>query len=139
MSPEILRSSPIPAEISRRRGSQLRLGMLGCILILVGIAMQLTASALSLIRLTFFPTPQAAQLVANILWYSGMPVSLGLICAGLDLFVLLPGKRRQPRRIENCPPTPTRMAVALMSYNDEASIGEAVRDFAAHPMVAKVI
>jgi len=52
---------------------------------------------------------------------------------------LLPRKRLHERRIENCPPNPQRVAVALMSYNDEASIGAAVRDFIAHPMVTKVI
>src|SRR4029453_3796092 len=97
------------------------------------------AIVVSLIRMAVFQNPQAVELVADLLWYSGLPTSLGAILVAVDLFVLLPGKRSHERRIEGCPPSPQKRAVGLMSYNDEASIGLAVRDFIAHPMVATVI
>lgn len=128
-----------PVRPSKKRAYRLRLAMLGSIVLLSGLMMYLSAIVLSLVRLAFFQTPGAAQRIADILWYSGMPTSLGIVLIGLDFIFLLPRKRLHERRIENCPPNPQKVAVALMSYNDEASIGAAVRDFVAHPMVAKVI
>ena len=117
----------------------LRLALFGAILIAVGLSVYAFAIVVSMIRLAVFRSPQATQFVADLLWYSGLPTSLGAILVMVDLFILLPGKRSHERRIEACPPTPQKVAVALMSYNDEASIGPAVRDFIAHPMVATVI
>ena len=122
-----------------KRAYRLRLAMLGSIVLLSGLMMYLSVIVLSLVRLAFFQNPEAAQLIAGILWYSGMPTSLGIALIALDFIFLLPRKRLHERWIENCPPTPQKVAVALMSYNDEASIGAAVRDFIAHPMVTKVI
>jgi len=128
-----------PMRPSQSRGNHFRLAMLGSVFVLLGLAMYLSAIVLSLVRLAFFRTSEATELIAGVLWYSGMPTSLGIILIGLDFFFLLPRKRLHERWIENCPPSPQRVAVALMSYNDEASIGAAVRDFIAHPMVTKVI
>ena len=118
---------------------RLRLALFGAVLIAVGLSIYGFAIVVSLVRLAVFRSPESAQFVADLLWYSGLPTSLGAILVAVDLFVLLPGKRRHERRIEGCPPSPQKVAVALMSYNDEASIGLAVRDFIAHPMVATVI
>ena len=131
-----VRASVRPLE---KRAYRLRLAMLGSIVLLSGLMMYLSVIVLSLVRLAFFQNPEAAQLIAGILWYSGMPTSLGIALIALDFIFLLPRKRLHERCIENCPPTPQKVAVALMSYNDEASIGAAVRDFIAHPMVTKVI
>jgi hypothetical protein len=128
-----------PVRPAQSRGNRLRLAMLGIIVVLLGLAMYLSAIVLSLVRLAFFRTSEARELIAGILWYSGVPTSLGIVLIMLDVFFLLPRKRLHQRRVENCPPTPRRLAVALMSYNDEASIGAAVRDFIAHPMVTMVI
>jgi glycosyl transferase family 2 len=121
------------------RGGHRRLALLGTILIALGFLVYVFAIVLSLTRLAVFQNPHSVQLVADLLWYSGMPTSLGVILVAVDLLIFLPRKRYQERRIEECEPTPQKVAVALMSYNDEASIGLAVRDFIAHPMVAMVI
>ena len=118
---------------------RLRLALFGTVLIAFGLSVYAFAIVVSLIRLAVFQNPQSTQLVADLLWYSGMPTSLGAILVAVDLFLLLPSKRSHERRIDDCPPTPQKVAVALMSYNDEASIGLAVRDFIAHPMVSTVI
>ena len=120
-------------------GNRFRLAMLGSIVVLLGLAMYLSAIVLSLVRLAFFWTSEATELIAGVLWYSGVPTSLGIVLIVLDFVFLLPRKRLHKRCVENCPPSPQKVAVALMSYNDEASIGAAVRDFIAHPMVTKVI
>jgi glycosyltransferase involved in cell wall biosynthesis len=125
--------------VTSSRFVRLRLALSGAIFIAFGLSIYAFAIVVSLIRLAVFQNPQAVELVADLLWYSGLPTSLGAILVAVDLFVLLPGKRSHERRIEGCPPSPQKLAVALMSYNDEASIGLAVRDFIAHPMVATVI
>jgi len=135
-------SRPNPSFSSRpaqSHGARARFALVGSMLLLLGLAMYLSAIFLSLLRLAFFPTSGAVQLVARILWYSGLPTSFGIILILLDFFVLLPQKRLHDRRIENRPSSPKKVTVALTSYNDEASIGTTVRDFVSHPMVTKVI
>ncbi len=79
-------------------------------------------------------TPVAEWLV----WYSGMPVVIGLALALVDLFVLL--ERKRPKRVfRDEPDQDARVTVALTAYNDEASIADAVSDFLHHPRVARVI
>ncbi len=127
------------ARVTLSRFVRLRLALFGAVLIVLGLSIYAFAIIVSLIRLAVLQSPQAVQFVANLLWYSGLPTSLGVMLVAIDLFIFLPAKRRHERRIEGCPPSPQKLAVALMSYNDEASIGLAVRDFIAHPMVARVI
>jgi glycosyltransferase involved in cell wall biosynthesis len=79
-------------------------------------------------------TPLAEWLV----WYSGLPILIGLTLALIDLLFLF--ERKRPLRdFRNEPLGDDRVTVALTAYNDEESIGEAVRDFQAHERVARVI
>jgi hypothetical protein len=78
--------------------------------------------------------PVASWLV----WYSGVPVVAGLLLVALDLLVLL--RRKKPNvPVRNEPPANRKVTVALTAYNDQDSIAESVRDFLAHPLVARVI
>lgn len=75
---------------------------------------------------------------AWLVWYSGVPIVLGVMLAFVDLVFLLDHKRlNRPVRFE--PPGSRFMTVALTAYNDEESIAEAVADFASHPLVRRVI
>lgn len=73
-----------------------------------------------------------------IVWYSGIPLLLGLAMAGIDLLWLL-GTRRQGHAVRFDDIGSGRVTVALTAYNDEDSIAPAVADFLAHPRVARVI
>ena len=73
-----------------------------------------------------------------IVWYSGAPVMLGIIFVLIDLFLLL-GERRRREAVRFTPLSDPHVTVALTAYNDEESIGPAVRDFIEHPMVRRVI
>jgi glycosyltransferase involved in cell wall biosynthesis len=73
-----------------------------------------------------------------IVWYSGMPVMLGIVFVLIDLFLLL-GDRRLRDVVRFAPVPDPRVTVALTAYNDEESIGLAVRDFTDHPKVRRVI
>jgi hypothetical protein len=73
-----------------------------------------------------------------LVWYSGVPIILGLALATFDLLVLLAQKKpNAPVRYE--PIATPRITVALTAYNDEDSVGPVVADFLAHPLVARVI
>ena len=73
-----------------------------------------------------------------LVWYSGMPIVLGLGLALVDLLVLLTHKKPAvPVRYD--PVRRRKVTVALTAYNDEESIAESVRDFLSHPLVERVI
>jgi Glycosyl transferase family 2 len=73
-----------------------------------------------------------------IVWYSGVPVSIGILLVVTDLFFFLDSKRRHGG-VRFDPPKNRRITVALTAYNDEESIGAAVQDFLSHPQVQRVI
>ena len=79
------------------------------------------------------------QLNEWIVWYSGVPLVLGLALSLIDLLVLLAGKRGSAAEVRvDRLPTPS-VLVVLTAYNDEESITAAVEDFRAHPLVSEVI
>ena len=73
-----------------------------------------------------------------IVWYSGVPLVIGVALSATDLFLLL-GQKRSPASGVRHDPVSPRLVVALTAYNDEASITAAVADFRAHPLVDEVI
>jgi len=74
-----------------------------------------------------------------IIWYSGVPSTLGLIFGAADIALLLPGKRSRARARSVSPVSTRQVTVALTAYNDEESIQWAVEDFRRHPAVRRVI
>jgi hypothetical protein len=111
----------------------------GVLCLASGLAIYFAAIVLSLVRLLVAPSQEAQKLVATLLWWSGMPSSIGLMLIALDLFFFFPQKRRHQRRTEVSTPNPTKLTVALMAYNDVESIGPSVKDFLSHPLVSTVI
>jgi len=73
-----------------------------------------------------------------LVWYSGIPLVIGIGLISLDLLILLPRKRTRLDVTFNAPPN-TDITVVLTAYNDEASIGLAVQDFRPHPKVKRVV
>jgi glycosyltransferase involved in cell wall biosynthesis len=65
-------------------------------------------------------------------------LSAGFFLAALDLVVLY-NALRPPRTLAWRPLEDARVVVAMTAYDDEASIGDAVREFRAHPRVAEVV
>jgi glycosyl transferase family 2 len=112
---------------------------LGTLLVVFGVGLYFFSIVFSVFRLLFqLPEPFRSWNVA-ILWYSGVPATLGLGLAALDLALLFPAKRRSSRRKVLNPLADRRVVVALTAYNDEASIGQAVADFRRHPLVRRII
>jgi hypothetical protein len=114
--------------------------MYGILFISAGAAVYALGLLLSPARL-FLPDNAALSAACHAcIWYSGVPVTLGVILGAIDLGVLLPDKRRSA--ITSRPVSPVhggQLVVVLTAYNDEESIGAAVTDFLAEPHVSRVI
>jgi Glycosyl transferase family 2 len=103
----------------------------GTLMYVAGVLMVFPRYLLGLYKIF---TPVSEWLV----WYSGMPMVLGLTLSLIDLLFLF--ERKRPLHdFRNEPLGNVGITVALTAYNDEESIGEAVRDFLAHQHVARVI
>lgn len=112
---------------------------LGSLLIVFGLGVYFFGIVFSMFRLIFQLGEPFYTWNTRILWYSGLPTTLGVCLAGLDLALLFPAKRRESRRRILAPVLDRHVVVALTAYNDEKSIGLAVADFVSHPLVKRVI
>jgi hypothetical protein len=110
----------------------------GIYLFCIGTALYLAGVALVvpryLLGLDAVLRPAAEWLV----WYSGVPIVLGLALALIDVVLLFESKRPTRDYREDLM-RDAEVTVALTAYNDEDSIGPAVRDFLSHPRVKRVI
>jgi hypothetical protein len=112
--------------------------MYGTMLFFIGIALYLCGVALVIPRYLLGLDRVLHPISEDLVWYSGIPVTLGIGAVAFDLFVLLALKRiDEPVRTE--PIVDKRVTVALTAYNDEESIGDAVKDFLGSPFVRSLI
>lgn len=110
----------------------------GALLFCIGIMAYLTGVLLSVPRYLFGLQETLYGIQQNLVWYSGVPIILGLALALADLLIFFDSKRfGTPVRI--IPLTNRGVTIALTAYNDEKSIADAVADFRAHPDVRRVI
>ena len=111
----------------------------GILMIVFGLGVYFFGIVFSMFRLILQLEEPFYTWNMRILWYSGLPTTLGVCLAALDLALLFPAKRRESRRRILAPVLDRHVVVALTAYNDETSIGLAVADFASHPLVKRVI
>jgi hypothetical protein len=104
---------------------------LGIVLYLFGVALVIPRYLLGLNRVLY-------PISEGMVWYSGIPVTLGIGAVLFDLFVLLSHKRID-EPIRSDPIADKRVTVALMAYNEEKSIRAAVEDFRSSPFVRSLI
>jgi glycosyltransferase involved in cell wall biosynthesis len=97
-----------------------------------------TGVLLGPLRLLLLNPPLFRRLNEDLVWYSGIPLVIGTLLISWDLFRNVP-RIRQAKFVRNDPPANRLLTVALTAYNDERSIGGAVQDFRAHPLVKRVI
>ena len=109
----------------------------GVLLFFAGLCFFLLGVLLGIPRY-LFASRALYELQEAMVWYSGVPIMLGLALMMVDVLLFFDNKRFG---------TPLRMGalsnrgvtVALTAYNDDESIADAVADFAAHPDVRRVI
>ncbi len=126
-----------PRALSRLVHPGIRPLLLGVLCCTGGLLMYLSGVLLAVPRALFGLTG-LLPLNEWIVWYSGVPIVIGIVLSAADLFWLLGQKRSAAATVRHDPASP-RLIVALTAYDDEASIAAAVADFRAHPLVDEVI
>ena len=110
----------------------------GILCFCLGIACYLAGVLLVFPRYLLGLHEQLDPVAEALVWYSGMPIVLGLGLAMTDLLLFFAHKKPAvPIRYE--PVRLRKVTVALTAYNDENSIAAAVEDFISHPLVKRVI
>ena len=111
----------------------------GVLFLCFGQVIYFTGIFLSILRLLTLHLEPLVPTIQRVLWASGVPSTIGVVLVAADLAFMLPLKRRHGRH--NVPPLSGQLycTIALTAYNDEASIHDAVLDFAQHPQVRRVI
>jgi hypothetical protein len=133
------RSGAVGGSITAAAGVQYPLCLVGTLIAITGIALYFAGLAFSVVRLTLNLGAPFKRWNEAIVWYSGIPATLGLLLTAADMAFFLPAKRRRSRR-ETLPPVDKcGLVVALTAYNDERSIAQSVVDFRSHPLVRQVI
>jgi hypothetical protein len=90
------------------------------------------------LRLFLDPHGYLVPWISRIVWYSGVPIVIGVLLVFTDLFLLLP-RKRVGKEVTWTPLKTSSVTVVLTAYNDELSIGESVLDFRRHPKVKRVV
>ena len=112
--------------------------LFGLLIMAAGIGVYFLGIIIGSFHFFLDPHNQWRRVVELIVWYSGIPVVVGLALILGDLFLLLPQKRTRGS-VDWSPPSNCDLTVVLTAYNDEASIGASVEDFRSHPKVKRVI
>jgi len=120
-------------------GGDVPLFFFGSLSLLLGLSIYFLGIFLSILRAGLQLGEPFRAWNEALVWYSGVPSTLGLLFMATDLALLLPGKRRRSRLDTLEAVTDRRVVVALTAYNDEESIADAVADFRDHPLVERVI
>ena len=111
------------------------LALYGSLLAGAGIACSLGAAFLAVPAM--FVDPAIAHKLLVTLFAANCAAILGGAMMASDAVFLAPIRRSQRPPVE--PPPPLTISVVLTAYNDEQAIGPAVRDFAGHPLVRRVL
>jgi hypothetical protein len=115
------------------------LAFFGTLSFCLGMAAYLFGILFSVVRLIGQLGDAWLHLNEQVIWYSGVPSTLGLALVLMDLALLEPQRRMLSRGTVLGTVASRRVTVALTAYNDELSIAEAVADFRVHPLVDRVI
>lgn len=110
----------------------------GVLSFLFGMAMYLTGTLLVFPRYLLNMHALLDPVAWALVWYSGVPVMIGITLALFDLLYMLRHKKPDTP-VRFIPVQRRRVTVALTAYNDEDSIAGAVEDFLVHPLVERVI
>lgn len=115
-----------------------KLALYGVVLNIIGVSSYCLGVLMALPRRLLLGGDVLLRFNEALVWYSGIPVMLGLILILIDFFVLYP-KKRTNEYIDYNPIKNNFVTVVLTAYNDEKSIKAAVKDFQTHPLVKRVI
>ena len=131
-------SDESPQSLSLPKRAFPHLTLIGALATILAISLYSFGTILGLFNFVL-SRPYILTVVAeNLVWYSGIPLIVGLFLIAFDLLFLLENKRdKSPVRFDVV--NTDSVTVCLTAYNDEESIALAVKDFLSHPKVARVI
>lgn len=112
------------------------LALYGALVLGIGIACSILAVAGTALALVL--ANHAVDRIALFLFVANCIALVGAGVMAVDVIFYAPA-RRSGRPLAQHPVDDLSMTVVLTAYNDELSIGAAVRDFAAHRMVRRVL
>ncbi len=117
---------------------RLPLLLYGIVLIGVGLTVHLVGTIAFVLGDMVASGPVNPVWPVRLLLVSGGLILLATAFAALDLLVLL-RQKRQRHDVMMEPPALRQLTVVLTAFDDQESIGPAVDDFRAHPLVRRVI
>jgi len=124
---------------SQRQSRHVRvfpLAMWGILVFFFGVFIFVVTSLINVpIRLA---VPNASPVFRDIVWWCGAPIVLGTLLILCD-FVFFYRARRRGHQLSQVAVDRTAVTIVLTAYNDEESIGHAVKDFIDHPLTKRVI
>lgn len=127
--------APEAREVSRHVHT-LPLALWGVVFVLAGLSVFVVVSIVNLpIRIAF---PAADAVFRDIVWFSGAPIVLGAVLI-LGDFAFFYRARRRGHELSRAAVDRSAVTVVLTAYNDEMSIGNAVRDFLGNPLTKRVV
>ncbi len=112
------------------------LALYGVVLLATGMCLYALASLTAAILVA--RTVTVSTVMDYTLLLAATAMLLGAVLIAADLFILLP-RKRQRRLVGFDRMANRKLTVVLTAYNDELSIGDAVRDFLGHELVQRVI
>ena len=127
-----------PDSINRGNSTTTWFALYGFLFVSIALFAYVTGVLLGPLRLLLLDPPLFRRFSEDLVWYSGIPLVTGAVLISWDLFRNVT-RIRHAKFVRNDPPTNRLLTVALTAYNDERSIGSAVKDFITHPLVKRVI
>ena len=112
--------------------------LFGTVLVAFGMTTFVLGALLGVFRLLVGDPEWLRRVNEIIVWYSAMPVVVGLMGIAYDVLVTVRSKRGHKHLRSDVIPC-SDMTVVLTAYNDELSIYQAVMDFRACPYAKRVI
>ena len=122
----------------RDKSKNTMLVLMGVIFIVLGLVCYLLGVLMGPLRLLADNPGWWKALNEAAVWYSGVPIVIGITMVVVGLATTVNRKRKSKKLVFE-PVTNQKLVVALTAYNDEESIFGAVEDFLSHPLVEKVI
>lgn len=119
-------------------GNATLLALSGGLLILFGITAFICGALFGVLRLLVGNPAFLLEINEIVVWYSALPVVIGLMLVFIELWFFVRPKRAGKtvwfRETPNA-----KVTAVLTAYNDELSIGAAVKDFLASEFVSRVL
>jgi glycosyltransferase involved in cell wall biosynthesis len=127
-------NSGIPA----KAGNATRLALFGALLILLGVTTFVLGAIFGVFRLIVGNPALLLEINEIVVWYSALPVVIGLMLVFIELWFFVRPKRDVKTILFN-DPLSSKLTAVLTAYNDELSIAAAVKDFQASEFVNRVL